>query len=47
MRKRQDQILNIESLELGSDETVNDEDVEKVKVDYFRGIDSVEELVIH
>lgn len=37
MRKRQDQILNIESLELGSDETVN----------CFSSIDSVEELVIH
>ena len=47
MRKRKDQILNFESLELSNDETVNDEELEKVEVDCLSSIDSVEELVNH
>ena len=47
MRKRKDQILNFESFELGNDETVNDEELEKVELDCLSSIDSVEELVNH
>ena len=47
MRKRKDQILNFESLELDNDATVNEEELEKVEVDCLNNIDSVEELVNH